>query len=519
MKRCRVWRTALPLALIAALFGCGKAGAADAWYRDLTGHWARPYVYVLWEESVTDGYVDEHGRAFYEPESNTTRAELATLLCKVFGLAPQYPGAPSYPDVPKTYDLFPGKPGWPWIEGALSGGLVFVDPGEPFDPDGSITREDTVELLVRSLDLTGWAAALTGDEIEDILEPFHDHARVSESRRASMACAVSLGIIKGYEDHTIRPGAHIARGEAATVVARSCLIRMSARGDVFSPDGDGIDDSMTFDVGYLRNRGITQWQASIENSLGKTVYLFNTVDVSGEPPQTVTWSGADLKGGIVSDGVYYYQAWVWDREGRQFSSVRKPVTVELYWLQASISPTLFKDGNLLTVSALTQPAAESVTVTFADGNARPLKPSHRSTRWTASITAGSFIPPGAQSALVSATFERAHRQASLSFTKLEDTWIAPSVSPNPASWGQNILIRCDASRSITQVEAELFGTTVPLKPENGSWLGNVVVPWGLAPGFYPVSFLGTAAGSKVTAIISLEVRGPGVESLTYFLTR
>ena len=71
-----------------------------------------------------------------------------------------------------------------------------------------------------------------------------------------MACAVQLGIIEGYEDGRVKPAQHMTRGEAATVVYRSCLIRFSARKVSFSTDGDGLDDTVTFDFAYLKNRAI-----------------------------------------------------------------------------------------------------------------------------------------------------------------------------------------------------------------------------------------------------------------------
>lgn len=515
----RIFAATLAVALAFATLPARRALAGDRWYRDLAGHWARPYVRVLWEEGVTDGFIDDDGKAYFQPESNTSRAELATMLCKVFVLPPLYPARPSYPDVPPTYSLFPGKAGWPWIEGALAGGIAFVRPGEPFDPDGSISREDAVELLVRSLDLAGWAAALSDEEIEDALAPFRDHSRVSRDRRASMACAVLMGIIKGYEDHSIRPRAHIARGESATVVARSCLIRMSARLNKFSPDCDGVDDSVDFDVGYLKNRGITQWQASIEDASGKTMFLFNTEDSSGEPPRILSWDGSDLHGDIVPDGIYYYQAWVWDNAGRQFSSVRRPIAVETYWLQAYISPETFRDGERLTVTAYTQPEASSVTVTFSDSSARALQPSRGGTRWTLKLIAGSFIDRGPGTALVKATFGDLRRQVILSFIKIEDLWLMGSITPNPAAWSQTVQLRCNASPSVIDADATIFGDTVHLARSGGSWSAAVTVPWGLAPGFYPATFTGRTGHSEVQCVVSLEVKGPGAETLTYFLSR
>ena len=160
-------------------------------------------------EGVTDGERAATGyRLYYRPDVSITRSHFAVFLFKVFQLPPASPETPSYPDVPKDYVYFRDKPWWEFIEGALAGGISFVPAGQKFNPGKYTTREDAVEFLINALDLGPYAETLTPDEIRQALSVFSDWEEVSEDRRASMACAVKLGIIDGYENWTCVQAAH-----------------------------------------------------------------------------------------------------------------------------------------------------------------------------------------------------------------------------------------------------------------------------------------------------------------------
>ena len=508
----------LAVLLLPAIGHC----AGDPWYNDLRRHWAEPYVRVLWEEGVTDGYIPsvDPSVAKYWPEEYSTRAQLATLLMKVFALGPAYPDTPTYPDVPRHYRLFWNKPAWHLIEGAYSGGIMFVPAGFYFRPDNYISREDSVELLIRSLGLDEYALSLPPAEQDSILKRFWDWRYVSEVRRASMACAIKMGIIQGYEDGSLRPSLYLARGEAATVVARSCMIRMTARDDAFSPDGDGNGDVATFDLSYLKNRGIATWQAAIEDGQGKPVCYLGPPGTPGQPPLVLTWDGRTSGGSAAAPGTYYYQALVTDKAGRQHFSVRRSLKLARHSLTAWLQPVTCADGHVLTVSARTEPGARLVTAAFADGVRRYLSGNSSKTYWQMSMVMGPFLPAGLQSVAVSASFDDAGREASLAFVRALDMWLDPSVAPNPAAWGQTLTLICRAAPSVQSARACLFGGSVDLtKTGTEVWQGVSHVPWGVEPGQYAVRFNVEAVGASEEATVVLTVNGPDTSGLSYILTK
>lgn len=525
MSKKRFLALAMPAAVFLLVLLSWQSQAdcsGDPWYNDMSKHWARPYVRVLWEESVTDGYVwsTDQSVAKYWPDNFSTRAQLAVLLFRVFGLPPAYPKEPTYPDVPRDYLLFWNKPAWHMIEGAYAGGIMFVPRGYYFRPDNFITREDAVELLVLSLGLAEYASSIPPSEQDAVLRRFWDHRSVSEARRASMACAIRLGIIKGYDDGSLGPTLRLERGEAATIVARSCMIRMKARKDKFSPDGDGVDDTVTFDMAFLRNRGIASWQAAIEDSLGNIVRYLGSPRTKGQPPPTLEWDGKTATGSAAPNGTYYYQAVVTDVSGRQHVSVRRPLQLTRYTLQAYLTPPSCYDGHTLTVSAVTGPAAETVSATFADGKTRYMSPSSNKTHWQVSITMGPFLPLGSQTVLVSATWKGANRSASLSFQRAQEMWLDPWIDPNPASWGQLLTLWCKTPSSVEAAEVALFGQTTEMQGAGpGLWKATSRVPWGVEPAQYPAHFTVRSATSEMSTGVLLTVNGPDTSGLAYILTK
>jgi hypothetical protein len=494
--------------------------ADDWWYADVNGHWASDYIYLLWSEGVTDGERAATGyRLYYRPDVSITRSHFAVFLFKVFQLPPASPETPSYPDVPKDYVYFRDKPWWEFIEGALAGGISFVPAGQKFNPGKYTTREDAVEFLINALDLGPYAETLTPDEIRQALSVFSDWEEVSEDRRASMACAVKLGIIDGYENWTLRPKRHMTRAEAAAVICRSCLIRVNAESDWFSPDGDGIDDTVGFDVTYLKNRGIARWQIIIATASGTPVYHFNWNEGAGEPPLYLVWDGTGKNGSTVPRGLYYYHAWVEDSVGRVFSSVAKPLFVEDHRLSAWFDPSTCTDGSPFEVNAQTLPAASSVVASIPGaGNVSLTSPD--GTHWLASLIMAPPIPLGRHLATVTAYFPRAMRSIDVPFERARDLWLLASVEPNPAAWNQTLTLSCRASPAISRVSAVIFGTGLDLaQSQEGTWYAQTQVPCDIPAGTYHAVFTGFAQGDEIVAAVPVDIRSPMSQEVIYVLSK
>jgi hypothetical protein len=157
---------------------------------------------------------------------------------------------------------------------------------------------------------------------------------------------------------------------------------------------------------------------------------------------------------------------------------------------------------------------------LADGRTRFLTRLGQSAQWQIGVVMGSFLPAGAQSALVKAWYGDASREARVYFTRAEELWLEAAIVPNPAAWGARVLLSCATSPSVVGVQADFLGSRVDLSRSGaGSWQSTVTVPWGLSPGFYPVQFTARTAASATQTTVSLEVRAPDTSGLKYILSK
>ena len=522
-KRCAA-RIYLLMVLIATMILKPSEGqcAMDPWYQDLGNHWASEFIYVLWSEGVTDGLIGYTDGAVYPqflPDLKCSRAQFTVFMAKTFDLKPLKPNSPTYPDVTESYEFLSGKFAWEWIEAARSAGITSTPVGHNFYPDQGITRQDAVDLLVRSLGLYDYASSMAEEEVDLLLNRFKDGMSTSSHRRHSMACAIKFRIIEGYEDGTIRPKVALLRCHAATVLYRSCMIRVYAEPYSVSPDGDGLDDSVTFSLSYLKNRGISAWDMAIEDPSGNVIYTFNPHEIPGNPPDTLTWKCRDRNGFFVPPGIYYYQAWVKDRGNRTFFSVRKPIEIVYYSLSGYLFPTTILTGQTLTIVAMPEPSAIAVDALFADGKSRPLQWSETQGRWIFQLSVGNFLPLGTQVVVVTAQFGDRTRNMTLPFERLDDLWISPYVFPNPIEPGQILHLCCESSTNIDRVEAQFLDHTIELRKSSGIWQKAITVPPDTPEGCYPIVFTGHSGNRYVTAVCHLTIGIGPLGELVFTLTR
>lgn len=357
--------------------------AGEPWYRDVPHrHWAYPYIRVLWEEEVTDGYdwrqwLGSPGpRAAihdYYPDRTITLAEFTLMTGKAFRLSPVTGAQPYFKDVPPTLELYGWIPALPWIEAARLAGIVHGAPGGFLHPDRPTERQQAVAMLVRSLGLAPFAASLSDQEAALHLKTFRDWSQIDRSLFKELALAVKLRIVIGYPDGTLKPSAGLTRAEAATVLYRSALFTLTAAPNPFSPDGDGTDDATAFRTRTLKNRNAVRWQAYVGTAGGRVFRTFNPGD-TGVPPSSFPWDGRDDPGRFLAPGIYYYWGWIEDRQGQRFEAVRKPIILEHKTLRGTAAPSVVAPGDPLRIRADTTGRAWRVSALWPDGGALPLTP-------------------------------------------------------------------------------------------------------------------------------------------------
>ena len=86
-----------------------------------------------------------------------------------------------------------------------------------------VAAEDSTEYATREYVISEFVQSVGRSTLDDstaVLDMFSDAASISEEYRADVSRAVVGGILKGYDDRTIRPIEPISRIEAMAMLAR-----------------------------------------------------------------------------------------------------------------------------------------------------------------------------------------------------------------------------------------------------------------------------------------------------------
>ncbi len=135
-------------------------------------------------------------------------------------------------------------------------------------------------------------------------------------------------------------------------------------GRFFSPNGDGVNDTVSFDVKIpapdqaKTGNKLVNWTVSIEDKEGKTVFVYSGSD---NPPSSIVYDGKTTDGKIASEGSYYAKLTAKYLNGYETEPLKSPVfmlDVTAPNAKVSLSGTTFSpdgDGNLdvLTISQAT----------------------------------------------------------------------------------------------------------------------------------------------------------------------
>ncbi|MDP2856373.1 MAG: S-layer homology domain-containing protein, partial [Bacillota bacterium] len=484
------------------------SSAGETWYQDMVAHWAHDYVRLLWEEQVSDGFQGSwagYSSSVFMPQASCTRAQMAVLLAKAFRLAPQAVGQ-TFSDVPPGYCICYNKPAHPYIEAAARKSLIKGTGYGAFAPERGVRREEAIGMIIRGLDIGYFLDTLDQNRITTLLGRFLDGASVSQSLRTELAAATLLKVVYGYPDRTLRSSQDLLRGEAAALIARSCMIRARSSLPCFSPDGDGVEDTVLISLDTLKNRAVLDYGIVIDDLAGQPVrWWYGWIgSASPVPPNPERWDGTDGGGRRCGDGLYLYAAWVRDRQGQIHWSAYKPLMLERPAVWAFVDPAVVMPGGSTELSAYA--SGRPARVLWKDtGSPMMLAGGH----WTTHVQ----VPPGCDEGeyclTVEATYQSsATRQAVAHYTVIDPFPLASRVVPSPASPGQAVAIFAYTSERVTGVDAVLPWEDVP-RPlthvSTGTWRLDSRVPRDALLGRYAIRVTARTPSRHKTVTVWLEV--------------
>jgi hypothetical protein len=508
----------------------------DPWYEDMEDHWSYHYVHTLWQEEVTDGeichglrWILGHFRfwtwsCFY-PEENTTRAAFAVLLAKVFSLPLPSDNGTGFNDVGKDYCLY-GKKVAKYLEAARIAGFIEPDAAGKFYPDHPLDRKDAVVILLHALELEAYAFSLDEEQIDIQLRGFRDANDIPASYRPYLATAVMLGINEGYPDRTIKPNRTMSRAEAATIVYRSCLIRVMATPNPFSPDGDGHEDVTYFTLSPLKNCNVSRWQVDVFDCDEDEVWSKSgNTRTQQYPPPAVPWPGCTEDGEICPPGLYYYRASVEDRANQTFYSALKPLIITGLDLSAHLAPAIVAPGSSVEVFAHTLGPAATVdaTISWLSLSLIPDTPLPATENdWTGQLQVPLATADGEYSVEVVGHFPTMTKSVTLILQVHDPLPLQAQIHPNPTAPGGEVVMTAWSGETAAQMQAHLCGRTIDLLNKGSYWQGTAGIPTDWPLGETTVNIKVTSlAGKEKTVTLPLVVEQPqitGPSRLIFSLT-
>ena len=273
MKKFRRILSAL-LAVIMIAGAVTVVGAANVSFTDVSGHWAWTggQIPYLVDKGVLNGYKQANGTYMFKPNGEITRAEFIKILDETFGLTAT--ASINFKDVTAS-DWF-----YPYFAKAAAQGYI-LNYGNYATPNGKITREEALSLLVRYLDLPANEKSST--------TYFADYNSISDNFKDYVLRGVYAGLTDGYDENGVKnfkPQKTLTRAEALTILYRAagCIFNANA----YSRDGSAPADNSVITRGDVTLRGI--------NLNGRNIVS------EGATSGTVTYSKCNFNGTLYIRG-------------------------------------------------------------------------------------------------------------------------------------------------------------------------------------------------------------------------
>ena len=169
---------------------------------DLVNHWAKNVIKYVMDQ----GYFTGTSETTFSPDRPITRGEFVTVLGRRAKIdANKYPKS-------KMLDMEPGAYYEPYINWALSEGILQGVGGQKVEPNRRITREEMATILNRYLEKQNKTYTRQKFTI------YVDHKKISSWAEEAVNKLSREGLLAGRDNHYFVPKGNFTRGEAAQVL-------------------------------------------------------------------------------------------------------------------------------------------------------------------------------------------------------------------------------------------------------------------------------------------------------------
>ena len=162
-----------------------------------------PWYQAAMDYAKSNGLLKGDDKGEMNPNKSATRAEIATILRRVFGNT-QGKDISHFADVDKVH--------WFYQELSVMAemGILKGDSGFTMRPNDSISRQEAFALIARAFRVPDGKASS--------LNPFGDASKVAEWAKGTMAGMVEAGLVNGNDRGNLNPTGNITRAEFAQVL-------------------------------------------------------------------------------------------------------------------------------------------------------------------------------------------------------------------------------------------------------------------------------------------------------------
>ena len=179
-------------------------------FEDIKGHTNQTAIEELAARNIINGKTESS----FEPQSTMTRAEFATIVVRGLGLPVK--SSSIFNDVTAN-DWF-----YDYVNTAFSYGIIKGVSDIEFNPNGTITREESAVMVARAAKLCGMDTNIEAFEVRNILAGFLDYVKASDWAVSSLAFCYNNKILPD-DAMEIYPKEFVTRAEIAQMLYNTLL--------------------------------------------------------------------------------------------------------------------------------------------------------------------------------------------------------------------------------------------------------------------------------------------------------
>lgn len=317
-------KTLISIVLLIAML-CTSAVPAFAaetkTYKDLDGHWAKPFMEKLVDKGILSGYSDGTIR----PDKTLTYAETFVMLAGLYDLDDAAKDA-IYEDYGKMVEKY-SKVEWAnkYVAICAAAGIVTESDLKGIALTDELTKQELALFVVRAIKMAEKSVTMTTAELD-----FKDAASIGTKYRGSVAVLADMKVVGGDSSGKFLPKSNVTRAVVATVFCNVLTYLEENKVDLKIDEYTGVTSTEGVITSVSSGKVVVRDLTGVYHSFKKASDFKATVDGSSK---SLTNS---------YEGEYA----VIRSEKDEVTSVRISTNPDVKWVQGTITELNTNTGGL-----------------------------------------------------------------------------------------------------------------------------------------------------------------------------